>query len=99
VSLEYTYLCNKQELHQLKNHIPYHLTKLFNVTEISIQFGFKKTHTLMGKEMFKEKMNTRDFGIKNCTHNVHAIFNVPLTHYMKNIFIQMCFGYFWHWYF
>jgi len=64
MSLECTYLCNKQELHQSKIYIPYHLTKLFNVMKISIQFGFKKTYTLMDKKMFYGKMNTKDFGIK-----------------------------------
>ncbi len=92
-------MCNKQELHQFKIHIHYHLTKLFNVMKISIQFGFKKTHILMDEKMFNEKMNTKDFGIKNCTHNVHVTFNVPLTHYMLQVFIHMWFGYFWHWYF
>ncbi len=53
----------------------------------------------MDEKMFNEKMNTKDFGIKNCTHNVHVTFNVPLTHYMLQVFIQMWFGYFWHWYF
>ncbi len=27
----------------------------------------------MDKKMFNEKMDTKDFGIKNCTHNVHVI--------------------------
>ncbi len=44
-------MCNKQELHQLKIHIPYHLTKLFNVMKISIQFGFMKTWNLMDKKI------------------------------------------------
>jgi hypothetical protein len=96
MSPECIYLCNKQKLHPLKIHIPYHLIKLFNATKISIKFGFKKTHILIDKKMCNKKINTKDFGIKNCTHNVPVIFNEPLTHYMLKVFIHMCFGYFWH---